>query len=100
MQNAMKLTLFFFAISLLPAIASADIQRGQTLHEQNCIACHAARFGNNGSDIYTRGNRRVGTLEALQTQVKRCENNLGLTWFDDEVKDVVNYLNKNYYKFK
>jgi len=99
MQKAMKLTLFFLT-SLLPAIASADLQRGKNLHEQNCIACHASRFGNNGSEIYTRDNHRIASLPALQTQVRRCENNLGLTWFDDEVNDVVDYLNKNYYKFK
>ena len=35
----------------------------------------------------------------LKKQVKRCELNLGLTWFDEDIQDVVSYLNTTYYKF-
>lgn len=85
---------------MLPAAgAQADATRGAALHNQHCIACHAARFGNNGADIYTRENRRVNDLGALQRQVNLCKNNLGITWFDDEVNHVVDYLNATYYKF-
>ncbi|MCW8841662.1 MAG: cytochrome c [Gammaproteobacteria bacterium] len=85
--------------ALLPAAALADLSRGEALHESQCIACHASRFDNNGAEIYTRDNRRVNDLAALHKQVNRCKNNLGLTWFDDEVKDVADYLNASYYKF-
>jgi len=86
--------------SALPPIVSADTAQGMKLHEENCIACHASRYGNDGTEIYTRPNHRIRDLAALKKQVNRCQNNLGLTWFDDEVDAVVDYLNKTFYQFE
>lgn len=86
--------------ALLSTPALADIELGRSLHQENCIACHASRFGNNGADIYTRADRRVTDFDALLTQVNRCKANLGLRWFDDEVEAVADYLNATYYKFE
>lgn len=88
------------AAGLFSGSAVADADRGKALHEQQCIACHASRFGNNGADIYTRQDRRVNDLAALHKQVTRCKDNLSITWFDDQVSDVVEYLNASYYKFE
>lgn len=85
---------------LTGAALAADIQRGETLHNSQCIACHAARFGNNGADIYTRPNHRVKDFAGLQRQVNMCKNNLQITWFDEDVADVVAYLNHQYYRFE
>ena len=52
------------------------------------------------SGVYTREDRRVTDRDALVKQVKRCEQNLGLSWFDTDINDVVQYLNQSYYKFK
>jgi hypothetical protein len=41
----------------------------------------------------------VQSLSRLGTQVRFCKDNLGLAWFDDEVNDVIGYLNKEYYRF-
>lgn len=79
---------------------AADWQRGETLHNTQCTGCHASRFDNNGAGIYTRTNRRVQSFEGLQRQVNRCKNNLQITWFDEDVADVVEYLNRQYYKFE
>lgn len=99
MKTALQLTLLF-SLAALPFSANAGIERGMKLHEENCIACHASRYGNDGTEIYTRPNHRIRNLAALETQVRRCKDNIGLTWFDDEVDDVVNYLNKTFYQFK
>ncbi len=40
------------------------------------------------------------SLAGLKKQVQRCELSQGLKWFDEDVDDVVNYLNTTYYKFK
>ncbi len=100
----MKTTLQFILFSLLAilpfAATNADTTHGMQLHEENCIACHAARFGNDGTEIYTRHNHRVKNMEALNKQVNRCKDNLGLTWFDEDVNDVTDYLNKTFYQFK
>ena len=85
---------------MIAANAEADVDRGKKLHNEQCIACHAARFGNNGADIYTRDNRRIHDLKGLRQQVTRCKDNLSITWFDEDVNDVVEYLNATYYHFK
>lgn len=83
----------------LPLSVQADQANGANLHSQNCVACHSSMVGGDGSGLYTRTNRRVSSLPGLGKQVRRCRDNLGLTWFDDQVEDVVAYLNAKYYKF-
>ena len=100
MKKVLPLALMsVLGVVLLPAAAHADVSAGKALHDKNCIACHASRFDDNGAAIYTREDRRVNDLAALHTQVNRCKANLGLRWFDDEVKAVADYLNATYYKF-
>ncbi len=71
---------------------SADIENGQALHAEKCVKCH-------DSSAYTRSPRRVNDLPQLGVQVRACKDNLGITWFDDEVDDVIIYLNQKYYHF-
>jgi cytochrome c553 len=80
------------SLSALPAVA-ADAAHGKALQQENCMSCH-------NDDMYTRENRKVTSLAGLDKQVRRCELSLGLQWFDDDVDDVVAYLNENFYKFK
>ena len=100
----MKHLFRFAALPIMLAIfapaQAADIKKGEQLVNNQCISCHASRFGNNGSDIYTRPDRRVTSLAGLKKQVIRCRDNLGITWFDEDVDDVVAFLNARYYKFK
>jgi len=96
----LSLVLLASPVITLAATPTADLKKGEQLVNDNCINCHEARFGNNGSDIYTRPDRRVTSLTGLKKQVIRCRDNLGLKWFDEDVDDVVAYLNKTYYKFK
>lgn len=83
----------FFAMTASFAAGAADPTAGKTLHDEHCLKCHT-------SDVYTREQRRVTSLQGLREQVKRCELSLGLTWFDDQIEDVVQYLNDSYYKFR
>jgi cytochrome c2 len=92
------LTLLLGALSTSSALG-ADAERGAQLHSEKCVACHASRFGNNGNDIYTRTNRRVQNLPGLQKQVNFCKNNLQIVWFDEDVANVVEHLNKRFYHF-
>jgi mono/diheme cytochrome c family protein len=100
MNNPFVRTLTAAALLVLAGAANAvDAERGAQLHAQNCVTCHRSIMGGDGSALYTRNDRKITTLAGLETQVRRCENNLGLTWFDDQVADVVEYLNANYYHF-
>lgn len=85
---------------LSPTLATADIKNGKELHDANCISCHAAKMGGDGTGIYTRDNSRIETYPALVKQVHRCRDSLGIPWPTNDVNDVVEYLNKNFYKFK
>jgi cytochrome c len=74
-----------------PSLA-VDPANGKALTDKHCVRCH-------GSEVYTRENRRVTTLPGLHKQVRFCEQNLGLTWFDDQIEDTATYLNLEFYKF-
>lgn len=85
-------TLLLLGMTLPFAAGAADLKAGQALHDAHCMKCH-------DSSVYTREDRRVTSLEGLRKQVARCELSLGLTWFDDQRENVVQYLNSTYYKF-
>jgi cytochrome c2 len=80
--------------------AKADTAAGKALHEKNCTSCHASSYGGDGSAIYTREYRKVNTGKGLVAQVRACNTNLGLKWFEDEELNTAAYLNQNYYKFE
>ena len=71
---------------------AGDPEKGKQLNDKHCVRCH-------GSEVYTRPDRRVNSLPGLHKQVRFCEQNLGLTWFDDDIDNTATYLNLEYYKF-
>lgn len=93
----MRMTNLFTLLALVylsgAAAHAADLERGKRLHAIYCMNCHAA-------NVYVRPDRRIDSLEALNRQVQRCETALGVKWPAEDVADVVQYLNDNYYKFK
>jgi len=96
--TALTLLLTTSAASADP-FAAGDPKIGKQMVEKNCISCHAARFGGDGSRIYTREDRIVKTAKGLIGQIRNCNTNLGLKWFEDEELNVASYLNNTYYKF-
>lgn len=82
----------FLVTSFGSLAQAADVAKGGELHESSCLSCH-------GTEVYTREDRMVGSMDSLITQVNRCNVNLGTGWFDDEVEAVAEYLNENYYRF-
>lgn len=65
---------------------------GKELHEGNCVRCH-------DTQLYLRDTSKMKSLDNLQSQVQTCVTNLGLTWFEEEVSAVTNYLDTQYYQF-
>ena len=78
---------------LLPVALAEDEQTGKQLVDTHCFKCH-------GTEVYTRPDRRVTSLPKLHSQVRRCELSLGLKWFDQDIENVADYLNKEFYRFK
>lgn len=73
---------------------------GKEMHENNCVSCHSSMFGGNGSEMYTREFHKVTDSAKLLQQVRNCNTNIGLKWFEDEELHVTRYLNDTYYKFE
>ena len=95
------------ALLVLPLLAAAetfpkaDPAAGRKLADAaNCAKCHSARFGGDGSVMYTRPDHRVKTPGQLQAQVRMCNTQLNTGWFPEEEEHVAAYLNRDYYKFK
>jgi mono/diheme cytochrome c family protein len=91
----MKMRILALGIVLCAASlpsAAGDSGNAADLYRQHCVGCH-------GSEVYTRGDRKVASLEGLHRQVQRCELALGLKWFDEEIADMAAYLNEHYYRF-
>ena len=87
-------------ILLTQASNAADPANGKTLHDESCIACHTSLTNGQPTTMYTRADRKFNSLSGLNKQVMRCQNSVGANWFDDQIADVVEYLNTNYYKVK
>ncbi len=73
--------------------AAPDAQRGKVLHDQSCAGCHDTK-------VYSRPQKRMQSLAALQGQVKRCTQPAGAEWDQQDLADVVEYLNSSFYQFK
>ena len=89
----MKFICSLLAIFITSALVyGEDLNNGRQLHEENCMRCHQP-------DIYIRDNRKIKTFIQLKKRVQQCELANDLAWFDDEISDVVAYLNATYYLF-
>jgi len=77
--------------TVLPAWAE-EAPEIEATYRQHCTSCHQ-------SEVYTRDDRKVTSLDGLHRQVQRCELALGLKWFDDEIADMADYLDNQYYRF-
>ena len=74
-------------------VVATDNNHGKSLKQKNCMSCH-------DDGIYSREERRVTSSDALRAQVQRCETNLNLQWFPEDVDAVIEYLNTSFYKFQ
>lgn len=98
--SGIPFSLTITAIALLSVSAQANEQRGKDLHDANCMSCHASLMGGKPNQIYSRADRRVNSLDGLKNQVTRCKTTVGVDWPKDQINDVVEYLNHNFYHIK
>lgn len=92
MKNPFKLVALAISVLFSAPGLGADADAGKALHDAHCTACH-------GSEVYTRANRKVTSRDGLLAQVGRCDAAVGTKWFQDDIEDVVEYLNGAYYHF-
>jgi cytochrome c5 len=66
--------------------------RGRMLYENHCTRCHT-------SVVHVREKRRADSLRVLEAWVRRWSGEEKLPWSEEEIIEVVDYLNLRYYKF-
>ena len=78
----------------------ADLALGERLiQEHRCSGCHASKVGGDGSAIY-RPAGRLKTANALNAMVERCNTELSLGLFPEDVTAVAAVLNRDHYRIK
>jgi mono/diheme cytochrome c family protein len=78
------------ALSAPGAVAEPEFDRGRALYENHCEECHE-------SWAHTRDGSRVNTIEDLRRWTQAWSMHSKLDWSDDEINDVADYLNREYY---
>jgi hypothetical protein len=74
------------------SLVQAEAFDAEAFHQDSCMSCH-------GTEVYTRPNRRINSLPALEAQVARCDANLSTQLFPQDLDSLVDYLDTSYYKF-
>lgn len=78
----------------------ADLALGdRLLKEHRCAGCHVQKFGGDGSAIY-RPAGRINRPAALVAMVERCNTELGLQLFPEDVTAIAAVLQRDHYRFK
>ena len=92
MKSLFACICLLFSVSVI-AEENMSIEHGQQLHDDKCLACHTTQ-------VYTREDRRIKTLQALSNQVNNCmKGPAKADWTEIETRSVVDYLNQKFYKF-
>ena len=77
----------------------ADLAVGMRLiAEHQCSACHIRKVGGDGSAIY-RPAGRINNPGSLLTMVERCNTELNLGLFPEDVAAVAAVLQRDHYRF-
>lgn len=97
MRRPVLLLLALLAASA--AALSADLPRGQRLHDKHCVSCHAEQYAGDGAGIYLRENRLIRSRQALEQRVAVCNKMTKAGLSTDDEKNVSAYLAQRYYKF-
>jgi mono/diheme cytochrome c family protein len=74
------------------AQAPVDLERGRALYENHCVVCHTSK-------VHRRMPPSAIDREALRFIVKVWVEENRLRWGEEEIDDVVHYLDRAYYHF-
>ncbi len=87
--------------ALALAVLLGDAEKGGDVVTARCSGCHVGMFGGDGSEIYTRPNRGVKTIEGLMQRVDICNTNTQNGELNqDQLDDITAFLNETYYLFE
>jgi len=93
---SLRRALFAVAVMVLPSAAGAqaapDPDRGRALYESHCIVCHTSK-------VHRRFPPAAIDREALRFIVRVWVEEQKLRWSNEEIEDVVYYLDRTHYRF-
>ena len=70
-----------------------DSADGKRLHDANCMGCH-------DTAIYTRKDRLVRSLDALEKRLGDCSHMAKKEFSANETQNIIKYLNDQFYQFR
>ena len=79
--------------SAYAAALPGDGADGKRLHDANCMLCH-------DTSIYTRKDRLVQSLDALEKQVGNCTHAAKKEFSASETQNIIKYLSDQFYQFR
>jgi mono/diheme cytochrome c family protein len=85
------LSLPLAAMAFCPPVLAENFARGQELYNHHCQSCH--------EDLLHARNRKLKTLDALRDRIRAWAVHSGAPWTEEEINDVLYYLNKSFYRF-
>jgi mono/diheme cytochrome c family protein len=92
----MPILIALLVIGASPLLAQTPVRpvssRGALLYETHCVSCHTTQ-------VHWRDRRLATDWTTLSAQVRRWQSNAGLRWTDEEIEEVVRYLNATIYRF-
>ena len=86
-------TILIASIVISTTLTANDSEGKKLFNEAKCMACHEY-----SSFSYKKD--KINSFKRLHKQVKRCESGNNVGWFEEEVLDVTEYLNRDFYHFK
>lgn len=86
-----KLFVLLFVGSHMLVYASSEGK--EFFDEAKCMECHTSKD-------FTKGHSKAKNYKHVVTMVDACQINNNVGWFDEDIKEVSDYLNGEYYHFK
>ena len=87
----------FLLILIMPSGYAASLAgnstNGKRLFEAHCTKCHK-------TDIFSRKDRKVQSLDALKKQLVVCGHAANTKFSASEMQDLLKYLNDQFYHFQ
>ena len=90
--SAVGVSAVILAVMAFTPVQAQNFGRGQELYEDQCAACH--------EDLMHEKNRKLKSLAELRQRVQAWATHTGNPWTQEEIEDVLYYLNKSFYQFE
>lgn len=93
MKSLLCVSLLMLMMTSAHAASSpGDNANGKRLLDAHCMECHQ-------TDIFTRKDRKIQSLEALKEQLADCTQMAEQEFSASEMHDLLGYLNDEFYRF-